>query len=83
MTEQTITIKTNGSDKRYGRFFHVVDQLVEEVAELGQRRPKSTVLDNHQHSVGLLVRDSVAVILRRKRVSPASIQLNLISRTYL
>ena len=68
-------------DKRYQRFYEVVDQIVTKLqahiwVKLGKtkRRLAGTDLDRLRYSVECLLRDCVAVVLQRKRKAEASIK---------
>ena len=68
-------------DKRYLRFYEIVDQLVIKLqehiwAETGQakRRLKGRSLEKLHYSTECLLRDCLAVVLQRKRKADASIQ---------
>ena len=68
-------------DKRYQRFYEIVDHLVSQLQEhvwvkLGKtkRRLAGTDLDRVNYSVECLIRDCVAVVLRRERKAEASIK---------
>ena len=68
-------------DKRYQRFYEIVDHLVSQLQEhvwvkLGKtkRRLAGTDLDRVNYSVECLIRDCVAVVLQRERKAEASIK---------
>lgn len=68
-------------DRRYQRFYKVVDQVVAKLqehvwVELGKtkRRLAGTDLDRLSYSVECLIRDCVAIVLQRERKAEASIK---------
>ena len=68
-------------DKRYQRFYEIVDHLVSQLQEhvwvklsKTKRRLAGTDLDRLSYSVECLIRDCVAVILQRERKAEASIK---------
>jgi len=80
-TEQTDSLNLSWRDKRYHRFYEVVDRLVDELqdhvwAKAGKpkRRLKGDGLEKLHYSVECLVRDCMAVVLQRKRKGEASIR---------
>ena len=80
-TSQTKEIPTlSWRDKRYHRFYRVVDQLVDLVqihaSKNGKpkRRVKGEQLAKLHYSVECLVRDCVAVVFQRKRKGQAAIK---------
>ncbi|WP_189799602.1 hypothetical protein, partial [Tateyamaria sp. syn59] len=75
--------QTNARERRYKRYFQIVDEVVEEIQghcwmDTGKtkRKLKGEQLRKLRSSVETLIRDSVAVIYQRKREGEASIQLN-------
>ena len=72
-TEQTDSLNLSWRDKRYLRFYEVVDCLVHELqnhvwAKSGKpkRRLKGDGLEKLHYSVECLIRDCMAVVLQRK-----------------
>lgn len=81
--EQTISPSLSRSwrDKRYLRFYEIVNLLVHELQEHvwlktgnRKRRLAGNDLDKLHYSVECLVRDCMAVVLQRKRKGEASIK---------
>ncbi|QDI75221.1 hypothetical protein [Leisingera aquaemixtae] len=73
----------NARERRYRRFFQVVDGLVEEIqghqwnaTGKAKRRVRGEQLLKLRASVETLIRDSVAVVYQRKRKGEASVHLN-------
>ncbi|MCP1169219.1 hypothetical protein [Limimaricola litoreus] len=75
--------KPNARERRYHRFFQVVEAVVAEIqahqwADTGQtlRQLRGNDLQKLEASVEVLIRDSVALVHQRKRKGEASIHLN-------
>lgn len=72
---------TSRRDERYHRFYAVVDHVVEDILNLPdeqgltKKRLKGDRLDRLRYSVETLIRDTVAIVLQRKRKGEAAIQL--------
>ena len=74
-------LKLSWRDRKYHRFYEVVDQLVDELQDhvwvkkgKAKRRLKGDGLEKLFYSVECLVRDCMAVVLQRKRKSEAAIR---------
>ena len=72
-TKPDSTLNLSWRDKRYRRFYEVVDYLVQELQEhvwiktgKPKRRLKGDGLEKLHYSVECLVRDCMAVVLQRK-----------------
>lgn len=81
IVKQTYSLNLSWRDKRYHRFYAVVDRLVDELKEhvwvktgKPKRRLKGDGLEKLYYSVECLVRDGMAVVLQRKRKSEAAIR---------
>ena len=81
MRKQIDNLNLSWRDKRYHRFYAVVDRLVDELQEhvwvktgKPKRRLKGDGLEKLHYSVECLVRDCMAVVLQRKRKSEAAIR---------
>ena len=84
LTHETSTnsvISLSWRDKRYQRFYEIIDRLVSELQEhvwretnKRKRRLTGNDLDKLHYSVECLVRDCIAVVLSRKRKGKASIR---------
>jgi len=79
-TEQTDSLNLSWRDKRYLRFYEVVDRLVDELQEhvwiktgKPKRKVKGDQLEKLSYSVECLVRDCMAVVLQRKRKGEAAV----------
>ena len=81
ISKQADSLNLSWRDKRYHRFYVVVDRLVDELQEhvwLKTGKPKRRLnghgLEKLHYSVECLVRDCMAVVLQRKRKSEAAIR---------
>lgn len=79
--KQKDSINLSWRDRRYNRFYEVVDHLVDEIqahvwAKTGKpmRRVNGDSLEKLHYSVECLVRDCMAVVLQRKRKGEAAIK---------
>ena len=79
ISEQTDSLNLSWRDKRYIRFYEVVDRLVDELQEhvwiktgKPKRKVKGDQLEKLSYSVECLVRDCMAVVLQRKRKGEAA-----------
>ena len=81
ISEQTDSLNLSWRDKRYLRFYEVVDRLVDELQEhvwiktgKPKRKVKGDQLEKLSYSVECLVRDCMAVVLQRKRKGEAAVR---------
>jgi len=81
ISEQTDSLNLSWRDKRYIRFYEVVDRLVDELQEhvwiktgKPKRKVKGDQLERLSYSVECLVRDCMAVVLQRKRKGEAAVR---------
>ena len=78
LLSDTADLNLSWRDKRYERFYAIVDQLVNELqtdASKTKRRLAGIKLQKLHYSVECLLRDCMAVVLQRQRISDASIKL--------
>jgi hypothetical protein len=74
----TSSLVPSWRDQRYRRFYEVVDTVVEDILCLPsdegvvKKRLKGERLDRLKHSVGTLIRDTVAIVMQRGRAGDAS-----------
>ena len=80
ISEQTDSLNLSWRNKRYLRFYEIVDRLVDELQEhvwiqtdKPKRKVKGDQLERLYYSVECLVRDCMAVVLQRKRKGEAAI----------
>lgn len=80
-SENTSPLNLGWREKRYARFYQIVDLLVDQIqhhayANTGKpkRKVRGAELEKLHYSVECLLRDSVAVVLNRKRKGEAAIK---------